>query len=121
MERIRVYVSGPISQGPQIENVEKAMDLTHELMDLGFHVQCPHLTVFLNMRKPRPWRDWIDQDLSIIRHWAEAIFRLPGESRGADCEEDWAREHNIPVFTTVAALVEWRGELIRAQEDSDER
>jgi hypothetical protein len=40
----------------------------------------------------------LEYDRTIIKHWAEGVLRLPGESNGADSEVELAKELGLPVF-----------------------
>ncbi len=43
----------------------------------------------------------------IIIHKCDALYRVPGESSGADREVELARKLRIPVFTNAEALSDW--------------
>ena len=108
--RPRVYIAGPYSGGDVAVNVRKAMQTWNRLWELGFSPLAPHLTHFLHMNHPRPYPDWLEYD----REWlvtVDAVFRMPGESKGADAEVALAKQHGIPVFTSVRKLREHFGML----------
>ncbi len=94
---MRVFISGPLSEGNQGDNVRRAMDLAITLIDTGHTPYCPHLTFFLDLLCARPYDVWIQQALSWLSV-CDALVRLPGPSRGADREEDAAKEWHIPVY-----------------------
>lgn len=99
-----IYVSGPYS-GPNVPlNVQRAIEAGAMLRDMGFAPLVPHLTMLEDMHRPRTWDHWIETDLVWVRK-ADAVFRLPGESKGADVECAEAALHGVPVFTSVCAMV----------------
>ena len=98
-----VYVAGPLTQGNSWRNVAKAMDATHALMDLGCDVFCPHLSVYLDIHKERPYNEWLDMDLRVIPRM-DAIYLLPGDSPGARKECELAASLGIPVYMTLEAV-----------------
>ncbi len=102
---IRVYVAGPITKGDYMANVRKAIDAAHALREHGFLPYVPHLSALWHFVHPREYEDWMEQDFAWIEQ-CHALLRVPGESSGADREMTFAREHNIPVFESIEALVE---------------
>ena len=101
---IAVYVSGPYS-GPNVPlNVQKAIETGAMLRDFGFAPLVPHLTMLEDMHRPRSWEHWIATDLAWVRK-ADAVFRMAGESKGADIECEEAALHGVPVFRDVASLM----------------
>ena len=100
---VKVYIAGPYSKGNMATNVAKAMAAWHKLADLGFAPFCPHLTHFLDMQKERPYEEWLEQDLVWLKE-CNAVFRLPGESNGADLEVDEADRLGIPIFYHIEML-----------------
>lgn len=100
------YVAGPYSQGDVAVNVARAMAVGSSLVDMGCAVIVPHLTHFLHMAHPKPYRTWIEVDLAIVPR-CDFLFRLSGPSRGADEEEEVALENNVPIFTDLITLNAW--------------
>jgi hypothetical protein len=106
----RVYVAGPITKGDQFVNVKRAMEVANQLWTMGFIPFVPHLSALWQMNHPRSHQDWLDYDL----HWlaqCNVLYRMPGESVGANQEELWARDMEIPIFTTLTGIAKWRDEL----------
>ncbi len=58
--------------------------------------------------------DWLAIDLKWVEV-ADAVLRLPGESKGADMETHHARLHGIPVFTDVLDVLCWAENQRRQQ------
>ena len=95
-----VYVAGPISKGDQFENVKKAIDVAESLLIRGFTPFVPHVCVFWNFYSPRPKSDWLKYDYSWILR-CDAVFRMEGESEGADMEVAFAKSKCIPVYYNI--------------------
>ena len=131
MSRVRVYIAGPITHGDLADNVNRATAAFADLADAGLAPFCPHWSVF--SAKPASPRmsapglydpsvvvaygtaaghprlahdDWLAVDLAWVAA-ADAVLRLPGESKGAGREMAEARRLNIPVFGTVGEIVRW--------------
>jgi hypothetical protein len=104
--RKRVYLSGPISNGgadePEIQKhyMARAAAAAQEIMDMGYAVLCPHLTVHQEELTGvyNSHETWIENDLPWVGV-ADVVVRLPGASKGADYECDYARKIGIPVCT----------------------
>ena len=93
----RVYVAGPMTQGDQIGNVRRAIDVAARLADAGLAPFVPHLSYLWELVAPRTHAEWIDIDLAWVDA-ADAVLRLSGPSKGADLEEVHANEVGVPVF-----------------------
>lgn len=104
--RTRIYISGPLtSSGEPRRNVDDAIDAWHALTSAGFACLCPHLSWFIDPENDIPHDVWMEVDLPWVA-CADALLRLPGESKGADIETRFAVESGIPVFHSIEALVE---------------
>lgn len=105
--RPRIYVSGPLtSSGDPQENMMKAVDLGRELILLGFAPFIPHLTLVVDPHAEIAHNIWMEVDLPWVRK-ANAVFRMPGKSSGADLEVNEAITRGIPVFTTVTEMMDY--------------
>lgn len=110
-QRIKVYIASPYSIGDKFANVKRSMMVADTLMDHGYIPFMPLLSHFQNEAHPRPYEYWIDYDLT----WVEAcdvVLRLAGESKGADGEVAYAKEHDIPVVHSLDELNAWRNSLV---------
>lgn len=108
MRKPRVYIAGPItSSGNLTENVRTGILTMRQLYDLGFVPFCPHLSELVNMVRPMSWDHWLDFDRAWITV-CDAIFRLPGFSKGADAEEVYAGGLGIPVLKDLNELLRWK-------------
>jgi hypothetical protein len=100
---VRVYIAGPYTQGDVAVNVRLAIEAATEIADLGHSPMVPHLFHFWHLHEPRPYEEWMRIDLDWLLA-AEALVRLPGESRGADIECAAAKENGIPVYRGVESF-----------------
>jgi len=101
--RPRVYISGPITKGDRDANFQQAADAHKALIAAGYAVLNPMLTMRLPGAFAIGHDTWIANDLPWVAV-ADAVLRLPGESKGADIECEHASIHGVPVFHDVAEL-----------------
>jgi len=102
--RHRVYIACPISNGDteygeatREFNFMMAAQVYDRLLAMGLSPLNPALTIKHPSCKEIAYGVWMEVD----KPWlicAEAVFRVPGPSKGADDEVQWAFEHDIPVF-----------------------
>ena len=104
--RPRLYLSGPITKGSRTENFSVACNTHTALLGKGFAVMNP----MLSMMHPDAWTiphaTWLESDLPWVAV-SDVVFRLPGESAGADEECQFAETKGIPVFTRWHELMAW--------------
>jgi hypothetical protein len=101
-----VYISGPYTaliKERVEENVQAAVAYGNAVASFGHTVCIPHLTHFWHDMFWHDYEFWMEQDLAWLAK-CDVVFRMPGESKGADIEEEFAREHNIPVYFSVAEM-----------------
>lgn len=102
-----VYFAGPYSHDDPVENTHIAMELWHEVWKKGLIIPiCPHWSMFQHFLHPLPYKDWLNYDLHIVSR-CDALFRMEGESSGADAEVAFARDNKIPIFRVMAELEDW--------------
>lgn len=99
----KVYVAGPFSKGDQFVNVRRACDAAQDLRLLGFIPFNPLLSSLAHFAHPMSYEEHMSEDLAWLSV-CDAVFRIPGESPGADREVFLARRLRIPVFTDLAVL-----------------
>ena len=100
---MRVYVAGPYTKGDVALNVRRAIGAAEALVEMGHTPLVPLLTHLWHLMSPHPWEYWMALDMAWLPV-CDGLFRLPGESKGADVEVGRARELGIPVFTDLAVL-----------------
>jgi hypothetical protein len=94
-------------QGFNMTAIHDAIDTQLMLVNNGFAPICPQLTTFCELLYPGrvPYADWLDLDLTFVQI-SDVVFRLPGESKGADGEVAYAHAHSIPVVYSYSELFE---------------
>lgn len=95
--RLRVYVAGPITKGDVFENVTRAIRVGKQMVKDGLAPYIPHFDSYMFPGEDVSWNAFLEWDFE----WAslaEAVYRLEGESAGADREVALAQEQGIPVF-----------------------
>jgi len=112
---LRVYVAGPISKGPLERNIRRALDAANVLMHNGFHPYTPHLHCFMDITHPHEYERWMTLGFAFIPA-CEAVFRLDGESSGADRECEFAAAIGIPVFNSIESLIGYRDKNEKVRE-----
>ncbi len=105
-----VYIAGPMTIGDREENLAKGLAAAEKIWKLGFVPFVPHLSFFYNDSYFHTWEEWLEYDETIIGIACCAVLRVEGESKGADREEEFARQYNIPVFYEHKAFEEWAQE-----------
>ena len=100
---MRVYIAGPYgdtnSDWKIQQNVDRADETARNVLAAGHNVFCPHKMTHRWEKDTRfTTQDFIDLDLSFISLWADCILRIPGESKGADIEVDYARMLRLPIY-----------------------
>jgi hypothetical protein len=92
---MRVYVAGPISSDP-FEGVHRGIAMGRQMFLDGLAPFVPHFDAFFFLPKGS-WNAYLEYDLEYVAV-CDAVYRLAGESKGADLECRTARELGIPVF-----------------------
>lgn len=110
MTRPLVYIAGPITGDPW-GCVRKATDWSRILESEGLDAYLPQLSVLHEMFDPQPYGWWIEHGLNMLSR-CDGLFRLPGESPGADREVNYALELGLPVLNgnyklAARGLNEW--------------
>jgi hypothetical protein len=102
--RLRVYCAGPISTGDVFDNVVRGIRFGRQMVEDGLAPYIPHLDAYaLGTCYPETnthtmsWNSALEWDLEWVEA-SEAVFRLAGESKGADLEVQRAKDEGIPVF-----------------------
>lgn len=100
-----VYVAGPLTTGSETLNTRRAILASHKLMDAAFVPIVPHLCILSDMIQPKDYESWMEYDFGLLEH-CNLMVRLQGESPGGSREEEFAKEHNIPIYYSVEELIE---------------
>lgn len=100
-----VYIASPYSKGDPQANTDRSFDCALDLIEAGFAPYAPLYSHYLHLRRPQDYRVWTKLDLIWVLK-CDALLRLPGESSGADEEVQFAKDNGIPVFYSLARLIE---------------
>ena len=95
-----IYVAGPYTKGDVAQNVHKAIEVGNNLRALGHTPFIPHLTHLWHLQIPHADVNyWYAYDIEWLLK-CDAVFRIEGESNGADTEVETAIINGMPVFTS---------------------
>ena len=99
-----VYISGPYTKGNVNENVRHACKVGEDVKRFGLLPFVPHLYHVWDLASPHNYEYWMELCMAWVPK-CQAVFRLPGESSGAEEEVRLAQSLNIPVVTSLGELV----------------
>jgi len=100
---VKIYIAGPYTKGDVDQNVEKAIFFGDWISAFGHTVFIPHLTHFWEKQIHHEWKFWMKQDLEWLK-MCDAVFRIEGESRGADMEVELAKKMGKPIYYDIAEI-----------------
>ena len=110
MSKPLVYIAGPISKPDPLINARAGVLLyQRQILDDVVTPFCPMLSILVPLVAGTGTSDydfWLKHDFEVIDH-CQALYRMPGDSIGADREVGHAHTIRIPVFTTIDALYAW--------------
>lgn len=95
--RLRVYLAGPMSGGDRFENITSAIRTARTMVQDGLAPYVPQFDAYMFPGEDITWNGFLEWDLEWVAV-SEAVYRLPGPSKGADLECLKAAERGIPVF-----------------------
>ena len=100
-----VYVSGPMTTGDNFPlNIRRGIEAAVVIMDRGYVALCPHEKALgMEMLAPRTYEAWMQYDFRCIDA-CDAVYRMPGASKGADREVEYALRIGRPVFWSYDTL-----------------
>ena len=126
MSKLWVYIASPYTKGDTAINVRAQMEAFDKLLTMGVVPIAPLYSHFQHMFIPRPYQDWIDLDLEIVKR-CDACLRLTAshdyadgttyrqsESSGADGEVAEFRRQGKSVFHSIAEVADWLERLAGA-------
>lgn len=118
MSKLHIYIAAPFSSD-QSANTGIAIEFGNWLIDQGYNVYIPHLSILQHMAKPRSYEEWLRLTLEWMLR-CDCVIRLPGFSKGASLEAQEARGRNIPLFEGVADDPNMRHRVLNWLEDLQE-
>ena len=106
MKKKLIYIACPYSIGDVAVNVHNAIKAAEIVVVLGAIPYMPLWTHFWHFMNPHPWEYWIQFDEYYVSI-CDVVWRLPGESKGADIETKQAEDLMKPVFYDLKELTRW--------------
>ena len=103
---MKIYVAGPYSRGDTIMNVRGAILAAEEIIKKGHVPYIPHLTAFWHLVAPHEYKFWLEYDFEWL-DTCDALYRIPGESAGAELEVDFMRNLGRPVYEKLEDIPVW--------------
>ena len=94
-----IYVAGPYSSN-HTNGVREALGAAEKIWADGGIPVVPHLTHFWDLMHPHGYEEWMDYDEALLAR-CDALVRIPGNSKGADREVQFAVDAGIPLFHGV--------------------
>jgi hypothetical protein len=98
-----VYVAGPYTKPDPVINVQRAIEIAEKIENHGATPFIPHLSMLWHLVRPAAINRWYLRDLEVLDH-CDALYRMPGESVGADREVAHAHEMGMQVVTGMGGL-----------------
>jgi nucleoside 2-deoxyribosyltransferase len=109
MKKLKIYLASPYTKGDVGINVKNSFEAYDVLLKNNFLPFAPLTSHFIHMMYPQDYNTWLEIDLEWLKV-CDAVLRLPGESRGADIEVEYAEKNNIPVFYNYSDLMRWNAQ-----------
>jgi hypothetical protein len=117
MEKRIVYIASPYSKGDPAINTHFQCKTFDRLLSDGKVIPvAPLWTHFQHLLFPRPYKDWVEYDLSLLHLYdaclrlsvtIEALEYLQSESSGADGEVSAFKRMGRPIFYSITDLYAW--------------
>lgn len=95
-----VYIAGPYTRPDPVVNTRLAITAAERVEALGADVFIPHLSLLWHLVSPAPVERWYERDNAVLDR-CDALFRIPGDSTGADAEVERATELGLSIFDPV--------------------
>ena len=111
---LSIYVAGPLSNNEtwshttQWQNMLNAIEAGAELKEKGHYPFVPHYSYMMtNMGHHFTYGDWLEEDFVWIEK-CEALYRMEGDSAGADLELKHARNLGKIIFLGMEEVPDLR-------------
>lgn len=100
---MKVYIACPYTKGDIAQNVHNAIKVADMIAEMGHIPYVPVLAHFWHLVSPHPWEFWMKIDEEFLKV-CDCVFRMDGESTGADREVELARLSSKPIFYNLGDL-----------------
>lgn len=97
-----IYVAGPITSDPW-GCVRTALEVEAVLDDFGCDAYLPQLSILAEIVQHKPYERYIDHGLNMVSR-CDGLWRIPGDSPGADKEVDLALHLDIGIPIYLASF-----------------
>lgn len=91
-----IYIAGPYTNPDPVENSQRAIKVAEEWVERGYIPIIPHLSLMWHLVVAHPAQFWYDYTAEQMKR-CDLVYRMLGESKGADEEVALARDLGIPV------------------------
>ena len=98
-----VYVAHPITIGGPDKNMRKMIDACQEVWKLGHYAYGAFGNLIWEVVYPKNEKEYLDHDIAWLKK-CDIVWRIPGESKGADYEVKIAKELGIKVVYNLTQL-----------------
>ncbi len=111
-----IYIAGPLNVDSDDEkvNVQVALMTAEAIINMGAMPYVPHLTLFWDKQFKHPKEYWMKLDTFWLAK-CDALYRIPGNSEGAEEEVLLAHKLKIPVLYTYPQIMDF----IRSDQPTD--
>ena len=102
--KTKVYIAGAYQHPDQCINTNKAILVADKIAEAGMYQFVPHLYHFWHTMIPHEYQFWMDLDEVWLRQ-CDVFFRIDGDSKGADKEEEIAKSLGMPIYKDLDKLI----------------
>lgn len=101
-----IYIAGPYTMPDPAVNVREACLVAESIVGMGGMPMVPVLMHLWHLISPHGWQYWMNIDLALLEK-ADGLYRMAGESKGADMEVLQAHKLGVPVFDKLSIVGQW--------------
>jgi hypothetical protein len=94
-----VYIAGPYTSDP-VGNTRRAVEAAEKWVSSGFDAFIPHLSMLWDFYHEHEPDFWYELDLNILSR-CDMLYRMKGDSIGADREVKFAEDNNITIVYEI--------------------
>jgi len=98
-----IYIAHPISIGTPDVNMRNLIDACEQVWRMGHYAYGALLNLTWEVVYPKSEKQYLEHDIGWLKK-CDIVWRLPGESKGADQEVRKAKELGIPICYSLKEL-----------------